>query len=655
MQYFSVSASTNEPSGAVWRDPATYDQALLHGFIEPLEEAVRQHGHAPLALQIAVLQRLHWYFTVDLRERAPTVALTESMAPLFHERVRQIMRHIDAQTLEAVDARQISTEVRHVLLSYHARVLHSTVELDAYDHDQGLVRLSYYVHGEPPTETLVIDGATAAPAYAKYRACRCFHRLLLRQRLVWLPVVGATTLEVMLGGVTMPVTIGAQPFAVDLASAQRLSAAALLPAARSAYPPGSKGGQQPLPSGWAGWKVRLLRGMVGMAVVRWKFAKAWVFVDRDEDADDNAEHMYRWVRRHHPEINAWFLLRRSSPDWDRLAKEGFRLMQPSLARKLLILNSEHIISSHAEYEFGGLDRRLYGDLMAWRYTFVQHGVIKDDLSHWLSNRAFDFFITTSPAEHASIVDNDTPYTYTDREMRRTGLPRHDRLLQIAQRIPIADVNALLVMPTWRGGLVDERLGERSAAERMAAFAASDYARHWRALLRNDELRELASRRGQRLVFMPHPNAAPYIDAFDLPTHVQVATAANSVVQQVFARSIGFVTDYTSVAFTMAFLRRQVFYYQFDRERFYSGDHNWRAGYFDYERDGFGPVALAEDELLVHLRRFFANDARPEPEYLARMERAVPDRDDQSCRRVFENILALRRPIQAVKLGTGSVV
>lgn len=647
MQNFSLATTTAEPPAAVWRDPATYDDALQHELLEPLEAAVQEHGHAPRQLQLAALQKLHWYFTIDLRERAPTVVVTEPMAVVFHERVRRIVHHINAQTIEVIESQEISTEVRHALASYHGSVRHSTVALDAYDHDQGLVRLSYYVHGEPPPETWLIDGAAVAPVYAKYRACRFLRRTLLRQRVVWLPVASAATLEVTLGGVVVPVALGPQPFKADGAPEQShgLSAAALLPAARTAYPPG-KGGLQPLPPGWAGWKVRLLRGLARLPVVRWKFARAWVFADREGDADDNAEHLYRWVRRHHPEVKVWFLLSRSSPDWDRLATEGFRLVPPGLMRRLLILNSEHIVASHAEHEFGGLDRARYGDLMTWRFSFVPHGISKDDVSHWLGNRAFDLFVTTSPAEHASIVGDDTPYSYTGREVRYTGLPRRDRLLELVAQTPSSEVDVLLVMPTWRGGLVDDRATAGSAKDRMAAFAASDYAQHWRALLRSAALRELTQQHGLKLMFMVHPNAVPYIEAFAPAAHVTVLTKADTSFMPLLCRSVALITDYTSVAFEMAFLRRMVFYYQFDRERFYGGDHNWRPGYFDYDRDGFGPVAFQQEALLAHIDCFLSGGGEPTPEYLARMERAMPDPDTLACQRVFESIRAIRHPVGA---------
>lgn len=640
---------SEEPKSSYWRDPASYDATLLDDFLSPLEKVVQQQGSVPHRQQVEMLERLHWYFTVDRRARAPTVALTAENAPIFHARMREILRHIDGQALESLDSNTVSCEVRHALLSYKSPVFCSAVAIDGYDHDQGLARLRYFVHGEPPPEVFIVDGTILTPAYSKYRACRYYHRTLLRQRIVWLPVANAASLKVRLAGELVSVDLGEPRFSSRpmLAPPSRMSRAdTVLKAARDTFRPG-KGGQQSLPAGWAGWKVRMMVGLARLPWIRHRFAKAWVFADRETGADDNAEHLYRWVREHHPEINAWFMLSRTSHDWPRLAADGFRLIPPGLMRQLLLLNCDNLISSHTEYAFGGFDRTLYGDAMKWRYTFLQHGVIKDDISHWLGPCEFDCFVTSSPAEHASIVDDDTPYPYTNREVKRTGLQRHDSLLRISRALPKDEVTQLLIMPTWRGGLVDERVNEMSNSERMAAFFASDYATHWRSLLRSVELSEMVAQQGIQLSFMPHPNAMEYLDAFDPPPSVHLVTLEGNQVQRMFAKSIGFITDYTSVAFTMAFLRRQVFYYQFDRESFYGGGHNWRAGYFDYDRDGFGPVSLTEHELLLHLRKFISNGARPESEFLRRMEYAMPGPDDLACQRIFGEILNLRTQVRLV--------
>ena len=56
-------------------------------------------------------------------------------------------------------------------------------------------------------------------------------------------------------------------------------------------------------------------------------------MDRDTQADDNGEHFYRYMMRNHPEQRCLFALRKESPDWKRLAQEGFNLL--ILDRKLM--------------------------------------------------------------------------------------------------------------------------------------------------------------------------------------------------------------------------------------------------------------------------------------------------------------------------------
>jgi CDP-glycerol glycerophosphotransferase (TagB/SpsB family) len=631
------------PDDAVWADTATYGATLAKRYLRPLEEARATLGAVPGALQQTVLLALQWYFSTDLRERAPTVIVTEAMAVEFHRLVREIMAHIDVESIAALDPSIVSLEIRHALLSYKQLRCHSQVALDAYDTEQRLLRLSYYLHGDRPIETMRLDGERCDPIYSKYRACRFFRRTLLHERICWLNIDSAHKLAVELDAAPQALTTG-RPAFLAAENLRRTSEDDILRFARLRLKPPCKARRQPLPGGLTRLKVRCVRWLARNPLVRRKFAGAWVFVDRENGADDNAEHLYRWVRHHHPEINAWFVILRSVSDWERLSEEGFRLIAPGWLSKLLVLNSEQIISSHTDYRNGTLSRELYGDLMNWRFAFLQHGVIKDDVSHWLSNQPFDLFLTSSPAEHESIVADGTPYTYTDRETRRTGLPRHDALLKVAEATPASQINLVLIMPTWRGSLVDQRAKAGAGQSPIAAFAQSEYARRWRTFLRNDELRELSLRHRKTIAFLPHPNAVPFVQVFELPSYVKLISVETTDIRKTFCRTAAFITDYTSVAFSMAFLRKIVFYYQFDRAAFYGGGHNWREGYFNYERDGFGPVATDEDQLVRDIRTYFDNDAHLDPEYLSRIERAMPEHDSKSCERTFQSILDIRKPL-----------
>lgn len=101
-----------------------------------------------------------------------------------------------------------------------------------------------------------------------------------------------------------------------------------------------------------------------------------------------------------------------------------------------------------------------------------------------------------------------------------------------------------------------------------------------------------------------------------------------------------VTDYSSAVFDFAYLRRPVVYCQFDREQFFSGTHVYSAGYFDYDRDGFGPVTHDLDATVGELIRQMENGFRVDEMYRTRMDSFFAFNDKESSRRVTERILAL---------------
>ncbi|EKE4817026.1 capsular biosynthesis protein, partial [Campylobacter jejuni] len=61
---------------------------------------------------------------------------------------------------------------------------------------------------------------------------------------------------------------------------------------------------------------------------RAKNTNLWIFADMASRADDNAEHLYRYVMNNHPRQKIVFALRKDSCDYLRLKKEGFNLVDP---------------------------------------------------------------------------------------------------------------------------------------------------------------------------------------------------------------------------------------------------------------------------------------------------------------------------------------
>lgn len=609
-----------------WRDKATYDHHLLENYLRPLTALYESEGKVSEADQRSVLNSLHWYFTLDRQARAPTVVVTETMAAVFHDLISQIMRYIDVETIASFVNPSVDAEIKHALLSYKDMRCHSPITIDAWDRDQGLTRLTYFLHGDKPTEDFLIDGKRVSPAYAKYRACNYFRRTLFRERIVWLPVTNHKHIEVWLDGKPTEIALASKSLIAD-EKAEIIPF--LLDEAREAF---FKDGRKSLPLNLTGLKALLLRWLANLPPVRKQFKNSWVLTDRESDAGDNAEELYRWIRINYPDINIWFLLSKESADYTRLTREGFKLVDKGITRSLLLANCTHLISSHAEHSTASYQRCALGLLMNCKYIFIPHGISKDDVSHWLNPLKFDLISSTNKPEYNSFTDNNTPYIYTTKEIKLTGFPRQDRIYKISNNTQAEDVRLILIMPTWRAGL----------SKNTSNIQNTQYIKYWHNLLNNNTLHELASKNNLTITYMPHKNTLPFIKHLSPPKSISIEKEFS---KKALCQSILLITDYSSVAFEIAALRRPTIYYQFDFDSFYSGDHNWRQGYFNYKEDGFGPVVTNEEDLIYQIKAFLEDRTSFLSSYLPRMERAMPPPDGKSCERVFNAIIELHKPFQ----------
>ncbi|RUU23911.1 CDP-glycerol glycerophosphotransferase family protein, partial [Mesorhizobium sp. M6A.T.Ce.TU.016.01.1.1] len=138
---------------------------------------------------------------------------------------------------------------------------------------------------------------------------------------------------------------------------------------------------------------------------------------------DNAEHLYRYVRRFRPEVNAYFVLRRKSQDWPRLAADGFRLIPfGSADHEYALLNARYLISSHADrYIWDYLPAREYRDLLRFKFVFLQHGVISTDLASWLNTVPIDLMLTSTEREYQSVVGSQNRYRLMPSQVALTGM------------------------------------------------------------------------------------------------------------------------------------------------------------------------------------------------------------------------------------------
>jgi CDP-glycerol glycerophosphotransferase (TagB/SpsB family) len=344
------------------------------------------------------------------------------------------------------------------------------------------------------------------------------------------------------------------------------------------------------------------------------------------------------VAKHHPEINAWFVLNEDSHDWPRLEAEGFKLVAAgSMEHKALFILCSNLISSQMDrYVYALLEHEYYADLHETKFICLDHGVIKEDMSPWLNTVEMDLFVTSTEGERRSIAGDGAPYALTEKEVVRSGLPRHDSLREAGQA-----EKSIFIMPTWRNNLTGVWDGAGQRREYNPAFMDSRFARAWKSLLSSAVLEKLCRRYGYEPLFCPHPGFREYLPDFNLPAHIRIP--AGESIQTLLKKSALLITDFSSIVFDMALLRRPALYYHFESHDGYLTAQGRRNSYFQYDRDGFGPVCHTEEQLLAALERSLAAGCRPEPAYLERMEQTLDLNDGQCCRRTFEAILAASKP------------
>jgi glycosyltransferase involved in cell wall biosynthesis/CDP-glycerol glycerophosphotransferase (TagB/SpsB family) len=621
-----------------WADTGRFTNVPEFGFLALLQDgAQRNGGRPPTWLQGMVIYELSWYLKTSDLIYAQTTDDPVVMAR-FHDLMAQICDLLDDDALAGYDATRLKPELRDILrYGYVNKTWHTDYTyVDKLDMRQRTMRLCYRFTGPRPHEMFIVDGAHVEPFHEKVRDIKFFDKPVLHERIVWVPF---GTVRVVLDGVDVSSRMAEPPmpahFLDSWAIRTRLDPELPKPKAAS-----RRKGR------WS--KDGAIRRLARTRVVRHYFGNAWVLMDRIIDADDSAEHLFRYLRKHRRNVNAWFVLERGTTDYRRLRKEKYLRVVPhgSLAWKLLMLNAQHLISSHIDHPIVKPEEIVALAPPKWRFVFLQHGVIKDDISNWLNGKNIDIFVTSTPGEQESIAGDHTAYRYTTREAHLTGLPRFDKVRAEGKKFPPDKRDLILVAPTWRQWLIEHTpTTDASRAVDPDEFRSSEYAAQWGAFLRSSELRETAERNGLTVAVLLHPNLRTALPLLDVDPSIEKLSFDGQNIQALFARARVVITDYSSMAFNAAYIDRPLVYFQFDRDRMFGGGHMGRSGYFEYERDGFGPVVLNAEDAIAAVTKAVANGPDPEPEYARRIAAAFPQRDGKCCERTANVIAASTKALE----------
>ena len=369
----------------------------------------------------------------------------------------------------------------------------------------------------------------------------------------------------------------------------------------------------------------LLKRLVLLPAAKIKYGKKeiWLVCERGTDARDNGYHMFRYLRTAHPEIAAWYVITRDSDDLKKIADLGNIAYRGSLNHWLLYIRAKFVLTAFEPYFCPSSSYRFAQDVIKknpQKIVFLQHGIIGTDVPLYYQERSrFDLFICGAKPEYDFVSSH---FHYTHGEVRYTGLARFDALHDFAVK------RQILIMPTYRKWLWEESEQE---------VAQSEYVQRWNHLLGNPALAEIAEKYHAEIIFYPHQLMQQFVGLFSSPSpHIIVADRQRYDVQPLLKESALLVTDYSSVHFDFAYMKKPVLYYQFDEEEFFSG-HNAR-GFFDFRTMGFGERIEKEEELISRIAECAEKEFQLQLVFEQRINDFFPLHDARNCERIYQEIV-----------------
>ena len=426
-----------------------------------------------------------------------------------------------------------------------------------------------------------------------------------------------------------------------------------------------------------GWRTGfLLRGLYLLSYPFLRNKRIWILMDLPYSADDNGLQLFKYINNSDiskeelndlRNIKVYFTLEKSSShyenmlsleneymassnrdkikkllgldksskEYEEISKIGNVIPYKSLKHRLYSMYAELIISSHPDnniiYPFWGNYPHLAG-LIKSKTVFLQHGVTKDDVSSWLNSydKNLDLLVTVSDYEKESFLSSN--YGYDEDIVKVLGFPRFDYLEALE------DKKEIIVMPTWRRQYHNFTDDE---------FKESNFFNTFNELINDKDLLDYLDENDYKLVFKPHPNLNKFIKLFDKDKRVDFdLNDLNSDYQgyssrrysDIFNHSSLIITDFSSVSFDFAYLKKPLIYYHYDNDYHFDSEN----GYFKYDEMGFGPVVNDYDDLINNIKSYVDSDCQMEDVYKERVDDFFKYIDRNNCKRVCKELVELNK-------------
>ena len=370
--------------------------------------------------------------------------------------------------------------------------------------------------------------------------------------------------------------------------------------------------------------------------VRLIYGKFWIICESENEARDNGYWFFKYMCENTDKCVVYAINNKSS-DRDKVKKLGKVISYGTIRHWAYYIASALTISTQKAgnpnaavcyvLEVYGISRK--------KRIFLQHGITYNN-AEWLyyNNTKFRTFICGAKPEYEYV---SKVFGYPKDNVEYVGFCRFDNL-QNTKR----DVNKrrILVMPTWREWLVNKTEMTKESGYN-GVFETTPYFKAWFNLLNSKKLDEMLKDHNIELIFYPHRNMQPFLDKFVVGSeNVTLASWKEYDIQELFINTDMMITDYSSVLFDYAYLKKPILFYQFDYDDFRKGQY--KEGYFDFKNQQLGQPLYQENEVIDAIGRIISNNF----EITEEQDKYISDfftlYDNKNCQRTYEAILRVEK-------------
>ena len=371
-----------------------------------------------------------------------------------------------------------------------------------------------------------------------------------------------------------------------------------------------------------------------------KINEIWLINDSKYQAGDNGEYFFRYLNQEkHNNLEFYFVISKNCSDYERLKIFSNILDLNSYEYLDYFFKSDKIITSIAESWVNNPfddDGKYLCDFYNFKLIYLTNRIINVDIENFQNKikKNFDLIITPSLKEYKSFIKNK--YVFTKKNIALTGLPRFDNLKFVQNKTKSKKI--ILIFPTLRKYINGVGYLENQEYIQPKIFKNTTYFNFYNDLINDPLLLSKMKDYDYKGLFCLNLKHQELLTLFDKNKFFEIRN--NCYEQEILIESSLLVTDFSNLFLDFGYIKKPIIYTHFDYRDYKI--HHYYKGFFNYKKDGFGPICYDIKCALKKIISQIENNCKLKKIYLMRIKKYFHYYDELNSERTYLQITEAKK-------------